>query len=75
MPFTPLIRLDVPSYSADALPPELAAIPAVKPGPRLQTEALESLVGLHRALARIQAERQATPEQARRAPPPHRKRP
>ncbi len=42
-------------------------IPAVKPGPRLQTEALESLVGLHRALARIQAERQATPEQARRA--------
>jgi transcriptional regulator with XRE-family HTH domain len=42
-------------------------IPAVKPGPRLQTEALESLVGLHPALARIQAERQATPEQARRA--------
>ena len=42
-------------------------IPAVRPGPRLQTEALESLVGLHRALARIQAERAATPEQARRA--------
>ena len=42
-------------------------IPAVKPGPRLQTEALESLVGLHRALARVQAERAATPEQARRA--------
>jgi orotate phosphoribosyltransferase len=34
VPFTPLIRLDVPSYSADALPPELAAIPAVKPGSR-----------------------------------------
>ncbi len=34
VPFFPLIRLDVPSYSADALPPELAAIPAVKPGSR-----------------------------------------
>ena len=39
----------------------------MRPGPRLQTEALESLVGLHRAMARIQAERAATPEQARRA--------
>ena len=36
VPFTPLIRLDVPSYAADALPPELAAIPAVKPGSRLK---------------------------------------
>ena len=34
VPFTPLIRLDVPSYSPDALPPELAALPAVKPGSR-----------------------------------------
>ncbi len=34
VPFTPLIRLDVPSYPADALPPELAAIPAIKPGSR-----------------------------------------
>jgi len=34
VPFTPLIRLDVPSYTADALPPELAAIPAIKPGSR-----------------------------------------
>ena len=34
VPFTPLIRLAVPSYSPDALPPELAAIPAVKPGSR-----------------------------------------
>jgi orotate phosphoribosyltransferase len=34
VPFTPLIQLDVPSYAADALPPELAAIPAVKPGSR-----------------------------------------
>lgn len=34
VPFFPLIRLDVPTYTADALPPELAAIPAVKPGSR-----------------------------------------
>ncbi|MBC7504800.1 MAG: orotate phosphoribosyltransferase, partial [Sandarakinorhabdus sp.] len=34
VPFTPLIRLDVPSYAADALPPPLAAIPAIKPGSR-----------------------------------------
>ena len=34
VPFFPLIRLDVPSYDAQALPPELAAIPAVKPGSR-----------------------------------------
>lgn len=34
VPFIPLIRLSVPSYAADALPPELAAIPAVKPGSR-----------------------------------------
>lgn len=34
VPFFPLIKLDVPTYAADALPPELAAIPAVKPGSR-----------------------------------------
>ena len=34
VPFTPLIRIDVPTYDADALPPELAAIPAIKPGSR-----------------------------------------
>lgn len=34
VPFYPLIRLDVPTYAADALPPELAAIPAIKPGSR-----------------------------------------
>ncbi|PZU11459.1 orotate phosphoribosyltransferase [Sphingomonas sp.] len=34
VPFFPLIRLDVPTYEADALPPELAAIPAIKPGSR-----------------------------------------
>ena len=32
--FYPLIRIDVPTYEADAVPPELAAIPAVKPGSR-----------------------------------------
>jgi orotate phosphoribosyltransferase len=34
VPFTPLIRIDVPTYEADAVPPELASIPAVKPGSR-----------------------------------------
>ena len=34
VPFFPLLRLDVPSYAADALPPELQAIPAIKPGSR-----------------------------------------
>ncbi len=34
VPFFPLIRLDVPTYDADELPPELAAIPATKPGSR-----------------------------------------
>ena len=34
VPFFPLIRIDVPTYQADALPPELAAIPPIKPGSR-----------------------------------------
>src|SRR4051812_11447213 len=34
IPFFPLIRIDVPTYAADAVPPELAAIPAVRPGSR-----------------------------------------
>lgn len=34
VPFFPLLRLDVPSYAADALPAELAALPAEKPGSR-----------------------------------------
>lgn len=42
-------------------------IPAVRMGPRLPTEALEAMVGLHRALAEVQATRVATPEEARRA--------
>ena len=34
IPFYPLIRIDVPTYEAEAVPPELAAIPAVRPGSR-----------------------------------------
>jgi orotate phosphoribosyltransferase len=34
VPLAALITLDVPTYPADALPPELAAIPAMKPGSR-----------------------------------------
>src|SRR5690242_2414970 len=34
VPFFPLIRIDVPTYEADSVPAELAAIPAVKPGSR-----------------------------------------
>jgi orotate phosphoribosyltransferase len=33
-PFVALARLDVPAYPADALPPELAAIPVEDPGSR-----------------------------------------
>jgi orotate phosphoribosyltransferase len=32
--FYPLIRIDVPTYEVDALPADLASIPAVKPGSR-----------------------------------------
>ena len=34
VPFFPLIRIDVPTYQPDEVPPELAAIPATKPGSR-----------------------------------------
>ncbi|MEL6979458.1 MAG: orotate phosphoribosyltransferase [Pseudomonadota bacterium] len=34
VPLTPLVRIDAPIYDAEATPPELAAIPAVKPGSR-----------------------------------------
>jgi len=34
VPRVALCTLDIPSYPADQLPPELAAIPAVKPGSR-----------------------------------------
>jgi orotate phosphoribosyltransferase len=34
VPFYPLLRLDVPVYEPAAIPPELAALPAEKPGSR-----------------------------------------
>lgn len=34
VPFFPLVRINVPTYEADALPAELAALPAEKPGSR-----------------------------------------
>jgi orotate phosphoribosyltransferase len=34
VPLVSLLRMDVPAYPADQLPPELAAIPAIKPGSR-----------------------------------------
>ncbi len=34
VPFIPLIRIDVPTYQADSVPAELAAIPPIKPGSR-----------------------------------------
>ncbi|GJE44830.1 orotate phosphoribosyltransferase [Methylobacterium soli] len=38
-PLLSLVTLDIPAYPADALPPELAALPAVKPGSRAQRKA------------------------------------
>ena len=37
VPRVSLATLDIPTYSADALPPELAALPAIKPGSRAKT--------------------------------------
>jgi orotate phosphoribosyltransferase len=34
VPYTALISIDVPTYAADDVPPDLAAIPAIKPGSR-----------------------------------------
>ena len=34
VPLFALTSLEIPAYPADALPPELAAIPAIKPGSR-----------------------------------------
>ena len=34
VPYTALVKLDVPTYSADGLPAELAATPGIKPGSR-----------------------------------------
>lgn len=46
---------------------EALGLPKVKIGPRLPTEALEALVGMHEAMAAAQADQAATPEHARRA--------
>lgn len=35
VPLASLVTLDIPAYPADALPPELAALPATKPGSRM----------------------------------------
>jgi orotate phosphoribosyltransferase len=37
VPLTPLLRLDIQNHSPDNLPPELAAIRAIKPGSRGMT--------------------------------------
>jgi predicted transcriptional regulator/DNA-binding XRE family transcriptional regulator len=42
-------------------------VPAVRTGPRLPLDALESLVALHERIAQLASERDATPEYARRA--------
>ncbi len=34
VPFYPLVSINFPVYDADDLPPELAAVPAEKPGSR-----------------------------------------
>ncbi len=34
VPLAALTQLDIPAYAADKLPPELAALPAIKPGSR-----------------------------------------
>lgn len=39
LPLVSLAALDIPAYPADALPPELAALPAVKPGSRAPAKA------------------------------------
>jgi orotate phosphoribosyltransferase len=42
VPFFPLVSFVVPTYPADSLPPELAAIPAEKPGSRKSPAACEA---------------------------------
>lgn len=37
VPYTPLVALTFPTYAPDALPPELAGTPAIKPGSRAST--------------------------------------
>lgn len=46
---------------------QASGLPVVRVGPRLPSEALEALVGMHEALAQARSEHAATPEHARRA--------
>src|SRR3954467_6593151 len=77
VPLQDLLRPEAPSRRA-GLEIELAhfqrstpygslGLPLVRGGRRLPADALESLVGLHRELARLLTEQSATPEVARRA--------
>jgi orotate phosphoribosyltransferase len=42
VPFVPLISLDIPVFQADQIPPELQALPAVKPGSRALGAGIEA---------------------------------
>ena len=77
VPLQDLLRPEAPSRRA-GLEIELAhlqqgpayralGLPTVRPGRRLPSDALESLIGLHRELTRLLTEQSATPEVARRA--------
>lgn len=58
------IELERAQRSADF---EQLGVAPVRPGPRLPMDALEALVALHSELAAVKAERDTTPEYARRA--------
>ncbi len=78
VPVTDLVEPGPPPTRRDALEMELdrvqrsplfasLGLPSVHPGPRVPTEALEAIVGLHGELARRERAASATPEEARRA--------
>ena len=58
------LRLEHAQHSSDFA---RLGVPPVRTGPRLPLDALESLVALHERIAEVAAERDATPEYARRA--------
>jgi XRE family transcriptional regulator, fatty acid utilization regulator len=60
------LEIELERAQRDAAFPSLG-LPTVTITSRLPTEAIEALVGLHRALAEAHTERAATPEHARRA--------
>jgi orotate phosphoribosyltransferase len=51
VPRIALATLDIPAYAPDALPPELAALPPVKPGSRALAGAFPPLPGLDPGIA------------------------